>query len=234
MPGAEAEVAPLLSDPDPDVRLATVAALSEVGTAEAAAALIDALAREDLPPARLVERLGSAWAAPVVHAALERELSQSTEAPRAQLAQALGLASYSAAEPCLLALLERGSREERISAARALGRAGSERSIPALMGALASEDWVLRAQAARSLGQLHADVAVEELTGCLSDRAWWVRKQAGHALRHLGGRGLAALQATVVHADRYARERAEQELRVAAVLEAAKLAPPEEPEGAAI
>ena len=228
-PGNETDIAQLLRDDDPDVRLAACGALASARTPESAEALIWALERLDLPPGRIVETLGEAWAAPTVRSALARSLRATSPKGlgatngsrsaswRAQLAQALGLASYSEAEPELLALLDWGGEEERINAARALGRAGGSRSIPALVDALQSESWPLRAQAALALGRLGAVEAVPVLAARLSDHAWWVRKHAAWALRHLGPSGLGELQAALEHRDAYARDRAAEELELDAI-----------------
>jgi HEAT repeat protein len=225
LPGAEARVARLIGDRDPDVRLAACSALAGWSTVSAALALIGALERFDLPYERIVEKLGGAWAAPTVAAALHATLATgrggapgSQPTPRVQLIRALELAGYRDAEPDLLKLLADGDAEEQISAARALGSAGSRRSVPALIGALQSDSWPLRAQAARALGALAAVEALPELYARLSDPAWWVRKQAGRALVALGPAGGYELLADALeHEDRYARDRAVEELRLAAV-----------------
>jgi HEAT repeat protein len=226
VPGVETGLARLISDSDPDVRLAACNALAKLGTAAAAAALIEALDRFDLPPERIVEKLGSAWAAPVVCAVLQDAMRQGGAecvSPerlknRVQLVRALELAAFQEAEPELLKLLASGDAEEQIGAARALGSAGSRRSIPALIGALGSHNWPLRAQAARALGRLAAVEAMPQLASSLSDPAWWVRKQAGRALVALGPvGGYGLLEDALLHEDRYARDRAAEELRLVAV-----------------
>src|SRR5579875_3501638 len=137
---------------------------------------------------------------------------------RLALIRALELAGYQEAEPELLRLLAAGHPEEQISAARALGSAGSRRSIPALLGALESANWPLRAQAARALGRLAAVEAIPALAARLTDPAWWVRKQAGRALVALGpAGGFELLVDALDHEDRFARERAAEELRLAVV-----------------
>ena len=226
LPGVEPRVARLTTDPDPDVRLAACSALAHWSTPAAAAVLIESLDRFDLPPERIVEKLGNFWAAPVVHAALKQTLGQDASARitperlrnRVQLVRALELAGYHPAEPELLQLLATGDTEERISAARGLGSVGSERSIPALIGALESDSWPLRAQAARALGRLVAVEAMPQLAAHLSDPAWWVRKQAGRALVALGSAGgFDLLEQALDHEDRYARDRAGEELRLVAL-----------------
>lgn len=225
-PGLEARVGRLIADEDADVRLAAATALTNWGSPAAAIALLESLDRFDLPPERIVEKLGSAWAAPVVHAALNQAVGENPLARvtperlknRVQLARALELCGYQEAEPELLQLLAEGDIEEQIAAARALGAAGSRHSIEALIEALESENWPLRAQAARALGRLVAVEAMPSLAAHLSDPAWWVRKQAGRALVALGSAGgFELLQEALEHDDRYARDRAAEELRIAAL-----------------
>lgn len=221
--GCEARIAELLRDADADVRLAACGALALVSTEEAARGLIDALKHAELPPARIVERLGGAWAALAVCAALKTALGPehadgcAARGIRAQLADALAISGWSAAEPEVLELLARGDDEERIAAARALGRLGGVSSIPPLIEALhAPDNWPLRAQAARALGRLGAEEASRALSERLTDQAWWVRKPAARALRRLGPTGIAELNSALALDDRYARERAAEELRLEA------------------
>ncbi|HLY50156.1 MAG TPA: HEAT repeat domain-containing protein [Solirubrobacteraceae bacterium] len=234
VPGGELWVSPLIADPDPDVRLAAIAALSDWSTPAAASALIDALERFDLPPERIVEKLGALWAAPTVHARLRQTMGRDCAADqspqrrqnRLQLIRALELSGLDEAEPDLLELIESGDPEERISAARALGAVGSRRSVPRLIAALESDSWPLRAQAARALGRLTAVEAMPQLAAHLSDRAWWVRKQAGRALVALGpAGGFELLEAALAHDDRFARDRAAEELRLAMVSHHAPASP---------
>jgi HEAT repeats/HEAT repeat len=238
LPGGEARVARLIADRDADVRLASCSALANWSSPAAAIALLDSLDRFDLPPERIVEKLGGAWAAPVVHGALQQTLrddacvSPQRMTNRVQLVRALELSGYQDAEPELLRLLDTGDPEEQIGAARALGAAGSPRSVPALLNALTSDSWPLRAQAARALVRLVAVEALPHLAARLSDPAWWVRKQAGRALVALGpAGGYELLEAGLEHEDRYARDRASEELRLAALAHHAR-AP--EPPGSAI
>jgi HEAT repeat protein len=116
------------------------------------------------------------------------------------------------AEPALIELLARGSLEERISAARALASVGGRRSRPELERALRDEEWPLRAQAAKALGRIAVKRAVPALEAVLDDPAWWVRANAAEALRQLGDPGRAALERTLDHQDRYARDRAREAL----------------------
>lgn len=206
-------VAPLVRDPDPDVRLTAIGGLARIGTPAAARVLIDALARGTVAPERIIERLGARWAVDTVVAAL----GDGPPALRANLARALGLAGERRAESALLALLADGALEEQVSAARSLGTVGGPAAVSPLIAALASEEWQVRAQAAKSLGALGADEAAAALEGCLGDRAWWVRANAARSLRQLGAAGRAALTRALDSPDAFARDRAREQLALDAV-----------------
>jgi HEAT repeat protein len=231
IPSLVEQIVPLLGDPDPDVRLVACSGLARAATPRAAELLIWALMAHLLPPERIIERLGAPWAVETIIATLEEGPSAVADvlagiAPcgnevelDASLARALGLARDPRAAITLVALLDVDSTEVRISAARALGRVGGEACVPALIAALDSEDWPVRAQAAKSLGALGATDALESLESCLSDRAWWVRANAARALRELGEPGIEALRRTLEHDDRYAADRAREQLALHAVVE---------------
>ncbi len=224
------QIAPLLIDPDPDVRLVACSGLARAATPRAAGLLIDGLAARALPPERIIERLGAPWAVETIVSTLERGYVPSSELaagrpPRAQraeldagLARALGLSRDPRAAASLVVLLRGDAVEVRISAARALGRVGGQACVPALVAALSSEVWAVRAQAAKSLGALGAADALRPLERCLSDQAWWVRANAARALRELGDPGFEALRRAVEHEDRYAADRAREQLALHAVI----------------
>lgn len=218
-PGTAAAVerlAPLLRDPDPDVRLVACSGLARVATPRAAELLIHGLAAGALPPERIIERLGAPWAVETILATLKSGAGRPEL--EASLARALGLAGDPRAAAPLVGLLDDDSVEVRISAARALGRVGGPECAPALIAALSSEAWAVRAQAAKSLGAIGADAALGPLEDRLSDRAWWVRANAARALRELGDPGIEALGRAVEHDDRYAADRAREQLALHAVV----------------
>jgi HEAT repeat protein len=222
-------VLPLLRDPDPDVRLVVCSGLARIATPHAAEALVWALVACVLPPERIIERLGAPWAVetilrtlrsgptPVPEALVDARPGGRAVELDASLARALGIARDPRSEPALSALLQEGSEEVRVSAARALGQVGTTACVPILVQALDSEAWPVRAQAAKSLGVLRASAALPSLERLLSDRAWWVRANAAGALRALGEPGLDALRRTLDHEDRYAADRAREQLALHAV-----------------
>ena len=224
IPAVVERIVPLLGDPDPDVRLVVCSGLARAATPRAAEILICGLIAQALPPERIVERLGEPWAVETILATLEQGPDRFTAgsgdpmpdeqwaALEASLARALGIAGDPRAAPVLAGLLHSDSVEVRISAVRALGRVGETACIPSLVAALGADAWPVRAQAAKSLGALGAGEALEALELCLSDRAWWVRTNAARALRELGEPGIAALRRALEHDDRYAADRAREQL----------------------
>jgi HEAT repeat protein len=97
--------------------------------------------------------------------------------------------------------------EVRVAAASTLGKLGTRSALEPLTRALtAARPVPLRAAAARALGDLGTPSAVGELVALLDDDAYRVAHEAAHALRRLGPKGLAALQAVVDEDRRLARE----------------------------
>jgi HEAT repeat protein len=210
LPDAEQAIAPLMSDPDPDVRAAATQALATCGSEEAAWTLLYALRDGLVEPQRVVERLTGHWAAGPLLAALRDD---GFEHVSSWLAEALGITGDARAEGPLANLVTGGDEEQRIRACRALGRLGRRSSASVLIGALADPSPAVRAQAARGLAEMREVRSVDALTVLMSDSAWWVRARAADALRALGDPGLAALRACVhAHPDPFARERAAEAL----------------------
>jgi HEAT repeat protein len=228
-PGSEEVLTPLLSDPDPDVRLVACAELGGIGTEGAADCLIAALMANALPAERIVERLAGRWALPSMVAVLEEDERARSLAPRdrppwvgwrAAVARAIGVAADPRAELTLARMLDSDQKEERVAAARALGPSGSEASVPVLIKALDDPEWEVRAQAARSLAAHPDPGAVPALEARLSDDAWWVRSNAADTLTALGETGVSALRRALSHADRFARDRAREALALHQLAEA--------------
>jgi HEAT repeat protein len=208
--GAERRIAPLMADPDPDVRAAATQALACCRSEEAAWALLRALRGGHVEPQRVVERLTGEWAARPLLNALRQPSFKSV---RPWLAEALGLTRDPRAERPLVELLTRGDEEQRIRACRALGRLGLVSSSAVLVTALSDTSAPVRAQAARALADLREERSVDALVKLMGDGSWWVRARAAEALRALGEPGLAALRRCArTHPDPFARERAAEAL----------------------
>jgi HEAT repeat protein len=208
--GAEKLIAPLMADPDPDVRAAVTQALASCASEDAAWALLGALRDGHAEPERVVERLTGEWAAGPLLTALD---DHSFDDVRPWLAEALGLTRDPRAERPLAELLTLGDEEQRIRACRALGRLGRPSSSAMLATALSDPSPSVRAQAARALAELGDSRSVPALVDLLADSSWWVRARAADALRALGAPGRAALRwCAETHPDPFARERAAEAL----------------------
>lgn len=206
---ARAEIAELLHDPDPDVRLAAASALEALADGGSARLLIDALENGLLLPTQVIERIAHEWA---VEAIL---LDAGSLSPRVRAAvwRAAGLAGVSRAVPHLRAALRDGGDEERISAARALGKLEAVCARDELTEALDDSRWEVRAQAATALGRIGEVAAVPALEGAMTDRAWWVRTNAANALVRLDSEGAAALERVGRGEDAYAADLAHEALQ---------------------
>ena len=202
-----------LRDRDPDVRLVAARALSLTGTDEAAEALLAGLRTNALPEERIIERLGQPWALNCLVAALgSADTGAAGQHFHAGVARALALIGDQVAEPALMDLLARGNAEERINAARALGRCGTHRSFAVIRAALSDLDDNVRGQAAAALGELGDVAAVPLLEETMRDPGWWVRSNAAAALAKLGDDGVAALERVRTRADKFAAQRAGEQL----------------------
>lgn len=131
---------------------------------------------------------------------------------RSDIARALALIASPDAEPALIELLSSPHAEERINAARALGRCGTLRALGPLQDHLADEAPFVRAQAAKALGELGFDECAQPLTEVMTDRVWWVRSNAATSLGKLGSIGRQALERVANCPDRFAAQRAQEEL----------------------
>ncbi len=227
-------LAQALNDPDSDVRSAAARGLAVVADDSAARALIDGLAADGiLPDARIVERLAEQWACPAMLSRLAvaapgpnsqpltrpaTSASQSRIRLVAGLCRALGLTGEPAAEPMLAQVIRYGDREERLNAIRAMATCSTGQSGDVVLGSLCDEDAMIRVQAASSVGALaatgHLDAleAIPPLVAAMSDRDWWVRTNASRSLGLLGSAGRTALLSTSKGNDRYAADRAREEL----------------------
>lgn len=114
---------------------------------------------------------------------------------RGLAAEVLGLIGTAAAVDPLLVWCADSRAEVRAAAFEALGSIGlDDRGHYFALRALGDGDPAVRGMAARALGRGQRDDAAEYLAGRLDDE-WLPAAQAAGALRRLGGRGLALLQA---------------------------------------
>ena len=218
---------PILSDATPAVRLATAGALECIASPEAADVLIDGLFHGVLPSPRLVERLGHPWAVTAICGALGCDGDDCRHARRCRdddirvsLVQALGLASDRAAMPTLLAELARQPNPEvSCQALRAIVRcvAAANKRTRRRVEAIAREALTdphprLRTAAIEILAREGYEADLHPIAEAVCDRDWFVRRAAAKALLSFGESGREALAGIAVGSDRYAADRAREEL----------------------
>ena len=223
-----ADLVPFTADANSTVRLAAAASLERLASAEAARALISALIDGTMPSPRLIERLGHAWAVPEL---LDALASSSDERVRCDLLRALALAGDPRASDAAIEISGSGSAEERIQAMRVIASVcrdpdASVRQV-AVRAALAGVDDPqanVRAQAIAILMRSPDGGEVEVIERLAHDPDWFVRRAAAQALGVLGPSGHAALERLSHGDDRFAAERAREELALLHAREAAQRA----------
>lgn len=113
--------------------------------------------------------------------------------------------------------------EVRAAALRALARLGyvPQEAEAGVVAALADEVEFVRIHGTRAAPLLPEGAALPALREAAGDPSWWVRRAAAESLAAMREPGVAELRKVAAeHADRYAREMAEQVLRDAGLLPA--------------
>jgi HEAT repeat protein len=182
-----------LNDDHEEVRAAAVDALARLNDPRAIAALLEHIGDgAHHQRARVIDALRSLGAA--VTPALVDVARAHPDCTRL-VADILGLIGTTAALEPLVMWCADSRPEVRVAALEALGSVGLDnRSYYFALRALGDADPRARAMAARALGLARRDDAVDYLVPLLDDE-WLPAAQAAGALRRLGARGVAALQA---------------------------------------
>ncbi len=190
-PGDISELARLLGDQEPTVRVAAAQALWRIERRPAALHALEAMLNDPNSPSIAFDAataLGelAAEGAPVAPA-LAPALGHADDDVRRAAAQAIGQAG-SAAVPLLRDTVATADHRAKIQAVEALGWIGSP-AVPALTEALGHADAVVRRHAARALGRLGPDARAAEpdLVRAVSDSDARVRDAAAEALRRIRG-----------------------------------------------
>lgn len=190
---------PLLSDPDPDVRLVTARALGVLGEPLAASGVLDALrprrqGQIGLPAWVAAEALLSMGAEIIT--ALRTGLTSQEPAVRNVCAMVAGHGGFASTVPQLRALLATDREPDvRASAAVALGQIGGVGDVATLVQLTdASETTVLRRVAATALGELGRIESLDTLTGLLGDGDSRLAQLAAESLVRLGSDGVIRLE----------------------------------------
>lgn len=192
-----------LTDPVPEVRIQSAAALARIRDQRGARPILAQLDHEDDWAAHRVADALCKFGAKSVDAIVEYLEGPGRYAPL--VIRSLGIIGDTAAESILMRLADSGDEEVRLRSVAALGKAGSPRSMPVLAQALRDPAWEVRAQAARAMGELMDGQAVTWLRHALTDPSWWVRNNAAASLAQLPG-GSEALRDALDDWDPYARD----------------------------
>ena len=216
-------IARAMGDEDSTVRLTAAAALEREGTLEAANVLLDALEVHALPDARIIERLGHEWAVEPCRARIRACNPLLTGTARGSMARALGLAGDPVAISDLMWLLEVGSDEEAVQAMRSLASCSESATeqqrawiAEAARMRLSSDSDALVLMATEALSVAGDESDIPRLASLVSHPDWHVRRVAARALGRRGAAGLASLAAIVSGPDKYAAERASEEIAIVA------------------
>lgn len=202
-----------LKDPNETVRQHAIAALGDLGAAQALGAIVEALDATagwgNLLVIMALSRMGSRGVPPV--GAL---LAASTSPARTKaLLQITGQLGMAADAGLIRALARHEDAEVRIEAVRTLGSLVPDpESVDVCLAAMDDQAWPTRALAARSLGALGDGRAIPRLERAMGDPAYWVRHRAGEALARLSDAGRAALERALRDPNPFVRDMAAQVL----------------------
>jgi len=209
-------------DSEPTVRLAAVGALERMASAESAEALIHALEQNHLPRARIIERLGHDWAVEPMLRAMTKP-GQIWEI-RCDLLRALAFAADARAVECALDAAAGPNKYERMQAMRVLASAFAkatpeqqQRIEAVAIKATEDEHPNVRSNAVEVLRQIPGAAEYDRLEALVADADWFVRRGAARALGALGEAGWKRLERIADSPDRFAAQRAREELAMHAV-----------------
>jgi HEAT repeat protein len=195
----------VLTDPVPEVRIQTVAALARIADPMAVRPVLAQLDREEGWAAhRMADALASfgADAVPLLNEYVERSGKHSD-----MVIRALGKIGDHRSEGVLLGMLDAPEMETRIKAAAALGSVCTPLGVQDLIQSMRDSSWEVRAQTAKALGECGDRMAIPVLRHSLTDSSWWVRHNSAVALSVLPD-GVDALRDALDDKDRYARDAA--------------------------
>jgi HEAT repeat protein len=209
--GAEGSVGALqqaLDDADVDVAYAAAQALSTYSSPSACAALLFALTKQRLPPARIVGLL-EASSCPVARELIERRAGSANRSVRYWVAYLLGRLGDPRSAHVVERLTWDPEEDVRANAAEALASFPNQGALKRLLG---DESWVVRSHAAKAAGASGQTELVWQLAELLEDRAWWVRQNAMLALAGFGKVAVPALLYQLGSDDRFARNKSAEAL----------------------
>lgn len=184
-----------LGSNDPEIRIASVRSLIDIGDPPRAQDLIADLDgkadRDSLLYAPVLRRL----AVDAPDDALETlMLPGLSVAACTVMIEAVGASGDYRALPTLLLLTAAPEPVLRMAAVRALGVLAHPSSADTIAIALVDDAWDVRAEAAMAAGRVGGSALVQTLSLLLDDPVWWVRFRAAEALGKMGDLGVDALR----------------------------------------
>jgi HEAT repeat protein len=230
LPATLPYLAPLLSDPEPEVRVYVGRLLARAGDPRAFAAAIDWLTAPGRPPVDRAFGLDllahAATLPPPARAAIEQAIRDRDAGIRMRALEALGRHEIGRSLPAVLGALDDDSREVRQQAVlvvvTAVGqdRAGAKLATLPLVERLDDADRLIRLAAIRALGGLRDPRAVPALVRVASEQTIDLRAAAADAL---GSPAMAAATPTLT---RFARQQPPDDLARHAALALGEIATP--------
>jgi hypothetical protein len=206
-----------LADPNEDVRLGALAAISARGDELAAQLLVTALVDWQTGRARVateLERQPEEQVAPLLRALL----SDPRQDVRFWALQVIGRSRSSLSWAEVSELLHDPSPNVRAALAEGLPLF-YRRPTMALRRLLADDEWFVRLHAARALGEARAVRAAPAVAELLRDPSWWVRDAAEKALVAFGKAGTREALRLLDDEDPFARDSAAEVLQDSGFLE---------------
>ncbi len=210
-------LADALDDPNEDVRLGALAAVSARGDELAAKLLVTALVGWRAGRARVateLERQPGRHVAPL----LEELLGDHRPEVRFWALQVIGRRRSSLSWAAITELMHDPSPNVRAALAEGLP-VYYRRPTIALLRLLADDEWYVRVHAARSLGEVGATSAAPAVAELLRDSSWWVRDAAEKALVALGRDGIREALRLLEDYDPFARDSAAEVLQESGYLD---------------
>jgi HEAT repeat protein len=212
------DLAGMLEDPVPEVRIRAAAALGALGGQAAVRPLILALDEPSRWSTIRIADILTGMGQPVLEE-LVGLFPRMTVHGKLAAIDILGRVRSVEVVDWLRARLWNDHRDVRARACHALGAIGDADSGPALAQVLRDPEWPVRAMAAKALGRIRFQAAIPALAIAIRDPEWWVRVNAAEALRRMGDPGLAMLEALLDDADNFARQQAVLMIQEAGVLD---------------
>jgi HEAT repeat protein len=192
----------VLVDSDPNIVVAAIRTLGDIGDDWAIELLLDALRRGEGSRSRVaaeLERLAPAPGPKLVP--LLRDAN-----PAVRFWGATLLHAYpDLGESTLIELTWDTDPNVRAASVETLGSRRGRAVATALSARLDDSEWFVRVHAARAVGHVVGADAAPSITRLLADRRWWVRTAAKDALRGMGSEAVPALLSTLTHEDPFAR-----------------------------